>query len=52
MRKREEIMKEFISLGFANKLMTQDKRAQLLNPKLQLEVLLDIRDLLVELTKK
>lgn len=52
MRKREEILKNFIDLGFANNLMSKDKKGNLMNPKLQLEVLLDIRDLLLELTKK
>jgi len=51
MRTSEEILKSYISLGFVNNLMTTDKKGHLLNPKLHLEVLLDIRDLLEELVK-
>lgn len=52
MRKREEILKSYIDLGWANNVMAKDKIGLLVNPKLHLEVLLDIRDLLLELTKK
>jgi len=48
MRSREEILKDFIQLPKMLSLVTGDKRqvGLYLNPKLQLEVLLDIRDLL------
>lgn len=48
MRTKEDIMKDYITVlsGF---MMKQDVKAQLLNPKLTLEVLLDIRELLVEI---
>ena len=52
MRKREEILKNFIDFGWVRNVMSKDKKGNLENPKLQLEVLLDIRDLLLELTKK
>lgn len=51
MKTKEEILKEYISAksGF---MMKEQDRAVMLNPKLQLEVLLDIRELLIELVKK
>ncbi len=54
MRKREEVIKEFIEFtGWKRAAVPNNKEyASLHNPKLQLEVLLDIRELLVELTKK
>lgn len=51
MRKREDILDKFIDLGFASRLMGNDARGALINPKLHLEVLLDIRDLLVQLVE-
>lgn len=53
MRKREEILKDYIDLGLiGNNLMRKDQKGLLINPKLQLEVLLDIRDLLIDLNNK
>lgn len=53
MRDREEIIKESIKLkGLSSKMFDKFKTASVVNPQLQIEVLLDIRDLLIELTKK
>lgn len=53
MRTKEEILKSFIDMGgIGGRMMRTDARGNLFNPKLQLEVLLDIRELLIELTKK
>lgn len=53
MRKREEIIKEFKDFTGWKRAVTNEKEfAAIHNPKLQLEVLLDIRELLIELTKK
>jgi len=51
MRTKEEIMKDYISAktGF---MMKEQDRAALLNPKLLLEVLLDIRELLQKMNVK
>ena len=49
MRTKEEIMKKFIDMGIAGKMMRADNRGKLINPKLHLEVLLDIRELLQEI---
>lgn len=50
MRDRQQIEKEFITVGGGFMMKTEDK-AKTLNPKLQLEVLLDIRDLLKQLVE-
>lgn len=50
MRTKEEILKEYISAKSGFMMKEQDK-AVLMNPKLQLEVLLDIRDLLQKLVE-
>lgn len=54
MRTREEIVRDFIQIPKVLNLLATDKNKTglLMNPKLQLEVLLDIRDLLVKLTEK
>lgn len=50
-RDRKEIEKQFIDAKTGFMMKTEDK-ANLLNPKLQLEVLLDIRDTLNEMNEK
>lgn len=53
MRSREEILNESVKLkGLSSKMFDKFKTASVVNPQLQIEVLLDIRDLLIELTKK
>lgn len=54
MREREEILKEFKDIKLGLPLSSEFGRelANLNNPRLHLEVLLDIRELLIELNRK
>lgn len=53
MRNRDDILKSFIDMGgLGGRMMRTDARGNLFNPKLQLEVLLDIRELLIEIKEK
>lgn len=54
MRDRDEILKQFKDYTGVRLMAVpkEPERAKINNPKLILEVLLDIRDLLVELNKK
>lgn len=49
MRKREEILKDYIGSGAGSVFQSTKDQGNMRNPKLQLEVSLDIRDLLKEL---
>jgi len=52
MRSREEISKETIKLqGIGARIFDKFKTASVVNSQLQIEVLLDIRDLLIEQAK-
>ena len=52
MRTREEVINESVKLkGIFSKAFDKFKLAPVVNSQLQIEVLLDIRDLLIELNK-